>query len=244
MPEYVACLRHELPDHLGVGEEVLLAEGLEVSYVELWRGQQVPAAADCQGVLILGGEMNADETDRHPFLLAERELVRECAARSVPTLGICLGGQVMARAFGAAVSAGTSREAAFLPIELTPAGRGDPLLSVFADGDRVLRWHQDAFDVPTGGQLLLRAAGVAPNQAFRVGGCSWGVQFHPEVTRGLVEEWLRLAGDRLGPDWGTSPEVLRSDAVRHLPAQQQRARSLFRRFADQVRAHARRRRGS
>jgi GMP synthase (glutamine-hydrolysing) len=244
MPECVACLRHELPDHLGVGEEVLLAEGLEVSYVELWRGQQVPRAADCQGMLILGGEMNADETERHPFLLAERELVRECAASSVPTLGICLGGQVMARAFGAAVWPGSSREAGFLPIELTPAGRSDPLLSVFADGDRVLRWHQDAFDVPAGGHLLLRAAGVAPNQGFRVGPCSWGVQFHPEVTGELVEEWLHLAGDALRSHWRTSAEALRRDAARHLPAQHQRARSLFGRFAEQVRVHARRPRAS
>lgn len=244
MPEAVTCLRHGMPDHLGVGEEVLIAEGLNVSYVELWRGQAMPRASDCEALLILGGDMNADETGLHAFLLAERELIAECAAQSVPTLGICLGGQIMARAFGADVSAGTSREAAFLPIQLTPAGRSDPLLSVFADGDRVLRWHEDAFDVPVGGKLLVKGAAPAPNQGFRVGRCSWGVQFHLEVTHELVEAWIDLAGDQLRSHWSTSPEALRREMVRYLPAQQERSRSLFRRFAEQVRIHGRRRRVS
>ena len=239
MPELVVCLQHDETDHLGVGEETLRAEGLSIQYLPLWKGGPTPSGADLEALVILGGEMNADQTERYPFLDAERQLVRECAAAAVPTLGICLGGQVMARAFGAAVAAGSSREAGFLPVHPTPAALSDPLLSVYEEGDRVLRWHEDAFEVPDGGELLLRGGSVAPNQGFRVGATSWGVQFHPEVTRELAEDWLAMVGDRLEGHWGRKPEELRADLAEFLPAQQKRSRELFRRFAAQVRAHAR-----
>jgi GMP synthase (glutamine-hydrolysing) len=234
--ERVAVLRHDSVDHFGVGEEVLTAEGLEVEYVECWRGRPTPRARDYDAFVILGGEMNADETGRYSFLLDERELIRECVAESVPTLGICLGGQLMARAFNAPVSAGDSRESAFLPIRPTPAAREDPLLCVYRDGDRVFRWHEDAFAVPNGAVLLLEGGPVAPNQGFRVGERSWGVQFHPEVTVELVESWLTMVGDDLEREWGRTSAELRADIAAHLPAQQARSRELFRRFAEIVRS--------
>ena len=135
--------------------------------------------------------------------------------------------------------AGSSREAGFLPVHPTRAARSDPLLSIYEEGDRVLLWHEDAFEVPEGGELLLRGGSVAPNQGFRVGATSWGVQFHPEVTRELAEEWLAMVGDRLQGHWGRKPEELRADLDEFLPAQQKRSRELFSRFAAQVRAHAR-----
>ena len=231
----VAVLRHDAVDHLGVGDQVLRGEGLDIEYVDLWSGMPIPQAHDHDAFVILGGEMNADETQRYPFLLGERELILQCAAESVPMLGICLGGQVMARAFDARVSAGDSREAAFLPIHPTPAARDDPLLCVYRDGDRVLRWHEDAFAVPSGGVLLLEGDPVAPNQGFRMGERSWGVQFHPELTKELFEAWLGMAGDHLERHWGRTPVELRADVAEHLPAHQARSRELFRRFVEIVR---------
>jgi len=228
-------LRHDAIDHLGVGEQVIRREGLEVEYVDLWRGAPAPRAGDYDAFIILGGEMNADEIKRYPFLLGERELIRECSAEAVATLGICLGGQLMARAFDAPVSAGDSREAAFLPVSPTPAARDDPLFSVYRAGDLVLRWHEDAFAVPTGAVLLLEGNSVAPNQAFRMGERSWGVQFHPEVTEELIETWLGIVGEDLERQWGRTPAALRADLADHLPAQQARSRELFRRFAGIVR---------
>jgi GMP synthase (glutamine-hydrolysing) len=233
--DVVVCLKHEDPDDLGVGEEMLRAEGFEVEYVRLWERDALPMVADLQALVILGGEMNADQTERYPFLGSERELIRECAAASVPTLGICLGAQVMARAFDAPVAAGNSREAGFLPIHPTAAARLDPLLSVYDEGDRVLRWHEDAFELPRPGELLLAGEAPAPNQAFRVGRSCWGVQFHPEVTRELVEEWLGMVGGRLESHWGRTEAEFRRDIERYLPAQQERSRELFRRFAALVR---------
>jgi GMP synthase (glutamine-hydrolysing) len=218
-----------------VGEQVIRGEGLEVVYVDLWRGEPAPQAGDHDAFIVLGGEMNADETSRYPFLRRERELIRECAAESVPTLGICLGGQLMARAFDAPVSAGDSREAAFLPVRTTPAAHTDPLFSVYRDGDLVLRWHEDAFAVPAGAVLLLEGSPVAPNQAFRIGERSWGVQFHPEVTVELVEAWLGMVGEHLEHHWGRTPAALRADLAEHLPRQQERSRELFGRFAEVVR---------
>lgn len=231
MAERVAVLRHDAVDHLGVGAQVLGSEGLNIEYVDLWRGMPTPQAHDYDAFVILGGEMNADQTQRYPFLLGERELILQCTAESVPTLGICLGGQVMARTFDARVSAGDSRESAFLPIHPTLAARDDPLLCVYRDGDRVFRWHEDAFAVPAGGVLLLEGNAVAPNQGFRMGERSWGVQFHPELTEELFEAWLGMVGEYLERHWGRTPAELRADVAEHLPAQQERSRELFRRFA-------------
>src|SRR5918999_1408803 len=84
----VACLRHEEPDDLGVGRDVL-----PVEYVDLWR-EDPPALDDVAGLIVLGGEMNADQVEDYPFLAAERELLGRAVNEGVPLLGICLGAQL------------------------------------------------------------------------------------------------------------------------------------------------------
>jgi GMP synthase (glutamine-hydrolysing) len=213
----VACLRHEEPDDLGVGRGVL-----PVEYVDLWR-EDPPAIDDVAGLVVLGGEMNADQVEDYPFLAAERELLGRALTQGVPVLGICLGAQLLARALGASVSRAPVRELGFVPVH--PAEGSDPLADVFAPGDPVFQWHEDTWELPEGASLLLTGKRVR-NQAFRAGPGAWGFQFHLEVDRPGLDAWLDLSGPELERVWGTSASEVRRQADRHLPEHEDRGREV------------------
>jgi GMP synthase (glutamine-hydrolysing) len=228
------CLRHEEPDHLGTAAEVFAASGIDVRYADLWRGARLPDPGEVAGVVVLGGVMNVDQTTDYPFLLPERDFLQAAVAADVPLLGICLGGQLLARTLGAPVGAADVRETGFYPLHPTDGASGDPLFACFRDGDRMFQWHEDAFELPAGASLLLSGEGV-PNQAFRTGERAWGVQFHPEVTPELLDAWLDATPEEeLAERWGRTRADLRAEADRYLPSQGRRARELFGRFASIV----------
>jgi GMP synthase (glutamine-hydrolysing) len=228
------CLRHEEPDHLGTGAEVFVASGIDVRYADLWRGARLPDPGEVAGVVVLGGVMNVDQTDAHPFLLPEGGFLERALEAELPVLGICLGGQLLARALGARVEKAEAPETGFFPLHTTPEAASDPLFSCFRDGDRMFQWHEDTFELPAGASLLLVGDGLK-HQAFRAGDRAWGVQFHPEVTPQLLEAWLDATPeDELAERWRRTRTELRDQAERHLPSQQRRARDLFGRFASIV----------
>jgi GMP synthase (glutamine-hydrolysing) len=225
----LACLRHEEPDDLGIAGEAFAAAGVPVTYVDLWR-EAPPSLSELSGLVILGGDMNVDDTARYPFLSAERDLLAEAVGSEMPVLGICLGAQLLARTLGAAVTPSAHRELGFFPVRTTDSGAADPLTSCFQDGDLVFQWHRDTFDIPRGGTHLLEGEAV-PNQGFRAGELAWGFQFHVEVSSEKLDAWLELAAEDLEREWGRTADELRAEAGRYLPTQQERARELFRRFA-------------
>jgi len=139
-------------------------------------------------VLVFGGSMHADEEATHPWLLDEEGLLRRFLDARVPVLGVCLGAQLVAKAAGARVGRATEPEIGWHPVELTPAAARDPLFSRLPQRFDALQWHYYAFDLPQGATELARSP-VCP-QAFRLGELAWGVQFHPEVTLRMVEDWL------------------------------------------------------
>jgi GMP synthase (glutamine-hydrolysing) len=152
-------------------------------------GQPVPVALDgADGLVVLGGAMDFDETDAYPHLARTLDLLRDAAARSAPTLGICLGAQLAAAALGGRAYPGPAgEELGWTKVELTPAGQADPVLGVLQEPAELFEWHHDTFDPPPGATLL--AAGAAyPTQAFRLGSVV-AVQFHPEVDGPLLAGW-------------------------------------------------------
>ncbi len=135
------------------------------------------AAVDVQAEeLVLG---RALEDAEHPYLPAERALIAQAHARGLPILGVCLGAQLLAAALGAAVYRGPRGEVGAGTVELTAAGRSDPLFAGAPDPLPVVHWHHDTFDLPPGAQLLASSERYA-HQAFRVGR-SYGLQFHVEL---------------------------------------------------------------
>jgi GMP synthase (glutamine-hydrolysing) len=138
-------------------------------------------------LIVLGGPIGAYEEEKYPFLVDEIALIEDRLSANLPTLGICLGAQLMARALGARVYPGPAKEIGFASITLTEAGR-QSCLAPFADHS-VLHWHGDTFDIPEGA-VRLASTDICPNQAFAVGRHALGVQFHPEAGGPGFERWL------------------------------------------------------
>ena len=177
-------------EHLGVLEDFLKGEGLAYRYIPIYAGEAVPKAPpDMSGLIVLGGPMGVYEEEKYPFLIDEIKLIRDALRRYVPTLGVCLGAQLMAKAAGAEVRRGREKEIGFYPIELTPEGRRDPLFKNLPERLTVFQWHGDTFDIPEGA-VRLAASRLFPNQAFRMGVNAYALQFHLEVTREMIGEWI------------------------------------------------------
>jgi GMP synthase (glutamine-hydrolysing) len=152
-------------------------------------GQPVPVTLDgADGLVVLGGAMDFDETDAYPHLARTLDLLCDAAARSAPTLGICLGAQLAAAALGGRAYPGPAgEELGWTKVELTPEGQADPVLGALQEPAELFEWHHDTFDPPPGA-ILLATGGVYPTQAFRLGSVV-AVQFHPEVDGPLLAGW-------------------------------------------------------
>jgi GMP synthase (glutamine-hydrolysing) len=140
-------------------------------------------------VFVFGGQMNVDQEDEHPWLHAEDELIRSLVAKDVPLFGVCLGGQLLAKAAGAHVGPSPEPESGFVHVDLTDEAQGDPIFGSLPRELDVLAMHGYAFHVPEGGIELARSS--VCSQAFRLGEHAWGIQFHPEVRFEQIDAWLR-----------------------------------------------------
>jgi GMP synthase-like glutamine amidotransferase len=227
----VLCVRNDRDDTLGIAVPGLADAGVPLIRLDAFEAEpRWPGLDQIGGLVVFGGEMNADETERYPYLLTQRQLMRQAVDAGLPVLGICLGAQMLARVFGARVYRAPVRELGFKPVRITEAGQADPLLGAFHSGDRVFQWHEDTFDLPDGAELLAAGDDVQV-QAFRIGRNAWGVQFHFEVDAEGVGAWLRVAEPSLERVWKRSAEDVREELRLYLDAQQQRSRPLFKAFA-------------
>jgi GMP synthase-like glutamine amidotransferase len=145
------------------------------------------AAASYDAVMVFGGAAHPDQDDRFSWLGHEEEFLREVLDARVPVFGVCLGAQMVARAAGARVGPAREPEVGWHEVELTPAGRADPVLGAVPSRATVFQWHSYTFEVPAGAAELARSA--VCSQAFRLDGPAWGIQFHAEVTLPMLAAW-------------------------------------------------------
>lgn len=178
-------------------------------------------------VLVFGGSMHADQEDRHPWLRDEVTLIARLLDSGKPLLGICLGGQLLAKAAGAGVGPLPEPEIGWYPAELTEAGAADPVLGTWPSGFDAFQWHYYAFDLPHGADELARSRVCC--QGFRLGDHAWGVQFHPEVTLAQVEGWIDDPDDPC-PD----PEGLRAETRARIREWNDLGRELCRAFVERA----------
>lgn len=197
----ILAVLHSTAEPLGALEPPIAAAG-HVVETRVTPGTLPPGLAGYGGLVVMGGAMGVYEADRHPFLTDEIRLLREALAVGLPTLGVCLGSQLLAAAGGAQVYRGT----AGIEVGWQPVTRhaDDPWLAGWPASFEPLQWHGDTFDLPDGATLLA-SSHLYPHQAFRLGS-ALGLQFHVEATSALVREWF------LDPDlpesWRPGPEHL------------------------------------
>lgn len=129
-------------------------------------------------IIAMGGPMSVNDEETLPWLVAEKAFLREAIDRGIAVLGICLGAQLIASACGARVYPGRQREIGWFAIEAVKAG---PDALPFPDKAKVLHWHGETFDLPSGAEHLARSA-ACEHQGFQIGERVLGLQFHPEVT--------------------------------------------------------------
>lgn len=209
----VAVLRHVPFEDLGAFAPVLARRSTSLRIYDA--GVDDLRRIDPTGpdlVVVLGGLIGAYEDEIYPFLAEETELLARRIRAERPTLGICLGAQLIARAAGARVYPSGAKEIGFAPITLTEAGRRS-CLAPFADAPVALHWHGDTFDLPEGAVRLAATAACA-NQAFALGRNVIAFQFHPEAGGPGFERWLIGHAVELQAA-GIDVAALRRDAARY-----------------------------
>lgn len=244
MRRLLVC-QHVAHELLGILDPLLRDAGFRIRYVNFARQpDREPSMDRYHGLVVLGGPMNCDQTDRYPHLATEIGLIDAAIAAGKPVLGICLGSQLIARALGARVRRNPVREIGWYPLRPTGAAAGDPLFAALAPSQPVFQWHGDTFDLPAGA-VHLAASPDCAHQAFRYGENVYGLQFHLEVDRPMIERWLRVTGNRrelaaLGDPARVAARI-EADTARHVEASTALGERLFGAWIEQVLHHRRRR---
>jgi GMP synthase (glutamine-hydrolysing) len=195
----VAIVENTKVTHHGQVGVALHEQGALIDLHRPFAGQPLPDPGGIDALVVFGGEQSALADDTHPYLPTLAALMRDMTTRDKPVLGICLGAQILARAFGGTNSLGTAPEFGWCDITLTDAGRADPFTAGM--GPCAFQWHSDTFTLPPGAVPLAHSS--VP-QAFRIARATYGTQFHFEASRAVVADWTRrfpALCDSMQPGW-------------------------------------------
>jgi GMP synthase (glutamine-hydrolysing) len=202
--------------------EVIASDGHQLVEWDIPRQGSPPREVDA--VMVFGGDQNVGEEVAHPWLHEEYDALRMWVADGTPVLGVCLGGQTLAHAFGGDVQQAKAPMAGFFATELTDEGQRDPVVGVLPRRFDAFNANAYRFTVPSGAIELARGP---VSQAFRYGDHAWGVQFHPEIRRAHVLRWFE-------DDWaGRTPAEIAAELDEKLETWQELGTRLCRAFLAQ-----------
>lgn len=199
------------------GRRHLVARGHDVRVIEPWRGEALPdLTGEEAGVMVMGGPQMVTDLADHPYLSDECRLIEQAMEKSVPLVGVCLGSQLVAHVLGAAVGPhpdGLHCFGFYATVATEEAGELMPERLVTLNG------NTQHWSLPEGARLVAQGESeAAPRQAFSYGETTIGLQFHPEVTRPILDQWQRDHGDLIGLP-GTQSKAEQDEGFsRHDPA--------------------------
>ncbi len=188
----VVLIQHARHEHPAALRRALESQGIPYLWIHPYLGDPYPDWSEVSGVISMGGPMSSNDEAGHPWISAELKLLRGALAGSLPVLGICLGGQLLARSLGHRVSANPQAEVGWFPLQLTESGKQDRFLGAGAP-PTVYHFHFETFELPTAAERLALSEACA-NQAYRIEENAYGLQFHPEADHQLLGEWLTIDG--------------------------------------------------
>ena len=181
----IQILQHSQTDTPALINDWILARNHQASVAHVYKNEIPNSALDFDFLIVLGGDMNVDQEDKHPWLKTEKKFIETCLKNNKTTLGICLGGQLIAEVLGASVKKNHQWEIGWHPVEMTAPSA---FTKNWPNQLSFFHWHEYTFDLPSGAKHLARSE-ACENQAYLYGSNVFGVQFHPEVT----EKWISAA---------------------------------------------------
>jgi GMP synthase-like glutamine amidotransferase len=211
----------------GLFERVVVERGDHLDRWVVADGDAAPGdPTRWDAVMVFGGAMHPDQDAEHPWLQGEVAFIEQALEQGVPTIGVCLGAQLLARAAGAWVGAAGSAEVGWFSVEVNDDGAADPVIGALPRRVDAFQWHYYTFELPDGAVELARSK--AASQAFRLGDRAWGIQFHAEVDGEMLGRWF-VEGESELPK---PIEEMRAETDRLLGGWNDHGRALSRAFLD------------
>lgn len=202
----VLIIQHAPHEHAAALRRALESQGIRSIVVKIYAGEALPSPIMISGLVSLGGPMGANDEIDFAWIREELRFMKQVYEAGLPIAGICLGGQMLARALGGKVAANPHPEIGWFEVTVNEEGARDPLMSAAGLNPRFYQWHYDTFSPPPGAKILAESS-ICPQQAFRMGDKAYGFQFHPEADSQLVDEWLQIEG--------TDEEILLARIAHH-----------------------------
>ncbi len=228
----VTALRHVAFEDLGILEELFAQRKMPVNYIEApvadWNAFD-PLKPDL--LVVLGGPIGAYEEHLYPFLNSEIDAIKARLDADKPTLGLCLGAQLIAKALNADVYPGREKEIGWKTLLLTAAGMASPVRHLAAQHTFMFHWHGDTFDLPQGATLLAGTEACL-HQAFSWGKATLAFQCHPEVRGQDLEKWFVGHAVEIAAARGVNIPTLRDDTRRYAPTLEKQGKLLFGEWLD------------
>jgi GMP synthase-like glutamine amidotransferase len=230
----ILVFQHIAVEHPGIFRDFLARDGIAWDALELDAGEPIPQLDRYDALWVMGGPMDVWQEAEHPWLRPEKAAIREAVIeRGLPYLGFCLGHQLLADALGGAVGPMKRPEIGVLEIELTDAGRGDPIFAGMPERLHALQWHGAEVAALPANATVLATSPLCAVQAMRVGPRAFGVQYHVEIGGQTVSDWGQVPIYRCAMDEALGPDALgefERAANRHMPSFNANARRLYDNF--------------
>jgi len=213
---------HEPP---GMITEIIRNNGWQCEVLMAQKTAIPQAMRNYSGLIIMGGHISANDTHLE-FIERQIRLLRWCLHFNFPVLGICLGAHLLAKAAGAEIVPSPLRELGWYPLHPTFLAEDDPLFGeMLASGLGVFQWHGETFTLPEGATLLATCP-VVVNQAFKLTGRQYGLQFHTQVSETIIQNWIKHGTSESAYLGENGVAELLNNIPRHLPVARNFCRKL------------------